>query len=133
MIFKESEKAIRVGDMIRVDDVTSDPKEIGESLLNEINVVGLFHDPNLFGGGEFYHVYRIKHGILYHMLLFPNRDLHLMLMQGQPTNYYLEVAPQQILAENEIVFFDKDGIIDIRKAHVPDCPNADQIRELLKS
>jgi len=133
MKFKESTKAVRRGQVLRADRYISNPKQIRDALMSEINVVGIFHDPNFFDGIECYRVYRIKNEVLYHMVLLPNRDLHLMMVQSAPDEVYENDIPLQILSENEHVFFDQDNVIDVRKAHVPDSPNADQIRAMLKA
>lgn len=133
MKFTESEKALRPGDVLNVDKLTNDPKEIGEALLEEKNVVGVFRNPELCNGAPCFRVYRVKNGILYIMILLPDRVLHLMELHALQDEAYKNSVPKQILAENEKVFFDEANHIDVRKAHVPDSPNADQIRKMLKA
>ena len=133
MKFKESEKAIRAGEVLRGDKPTTNPMEIGTALLEETNVVGVFHDPEHFKDIHLLNVYRLKSGILFNMVLLPNRDLHLMRIEALTDEEYANTVANRILAENEVVFFDEDSLIDVRKAHVPDSPNADQIRDMLKA
>ena len=126
-------KAMGANEVIKVGKPILDPKAIGKALLNETNIVGIFRDSELFGGIPCYHVYRIKKGILYNMILLPNRDLHLMMFQALQDDEYENSVPYQILAENKMVFFDEKSIIDVSKANVPDSPIADQIRMMLQS
>lgn len=126
--FPEESKAMSREDALVIGETVSDPEEIGEALLEHVTVLGAFISPD---GIPMFHVYKIINHIFFEMVLFGNRDLHALTIQAMDDDYYAHQAPLQILENDSFVFFDLEGVIDVRKAHIPDSPNADQLRHLL--
>ena len=74
----------------------------------------------------------IRGNCLFELCLYGVRDLHLMTCYSLPDDSYREMA-QGLFRMNDIVFADRDHVLNLANTRYPDDPNSEQLYDLLQS